>query len=368
MSSPRLIAIVPRVAPLMDGVGDYALALARELRAEFAIETSFVVTDPVWTGDQVEGFAVHRLPDHTPDELLKALPQGIPGTVLLHYEGYAYAKRGCPAWLIETLERWHRPSTGHMLLTIFHELYATGPPWTSSFWLSRQQRNLVGRLARLSDQNLTSPLLYAQRLKEMGNSAESLPVFSSIGEPSQKPPTLASRRRRIVVFGTGGRRLQVYRRSSENLVRICGELAIEEIWDIGRESDSYPVPDIGVPVIECGEMSGPEVSKILLDSVAGVIDYPADMLSKSTIFAAYCAHRMLPLVAGYGSAEASDGLTFGAQYQLVNDPRKLSMSSAQRIADHAFDWYQTHTLATHTQRLARLVQSSSPARKNLAYA
>lgn len=360
MSSSRLIVIVPRVAPLMDGIGDYALALARGLRSEFNVASSFVVTDPAWKGSQVEGFAVHRLRGHTSDELFEALPQERAGRVLLHYEGYAYAKRGCPTWLIEALERWQKTSSEHVLLTLFHELYASGPPWTSSFWLSRQQRSLVARLARLSDQNFTSLALYVQRLDQMGNRAESLAVFSSIGEPLQTPPPLASRRRRLVVFGTGGRRLQVYERSAESLVRICRELDIEEIWDIGRESDSYPVPSIGVPVITCGEMSGPEVSEILLDSIAGVIDYPADMLAKSTIFAAYCAHRMMPLVAGYGGAETSDGLTLGAQYQLVNDLRKLDLSSAQRIADNAYDWYQTHRLAIHTHRLAAQLERVTP--------
>jgi hypothetical protein len=352
----------------MDGVGDYALALARGLRAEFNIDSSFVVTDPAWKGSQVDGFAVHRLPGHTADELFEALRQERAGTVLLHYEGYAYAKRGCPNWLVEALERWHEANE-RLLLTVFHELYASGPPWTSSFWLSHHQRSLVTRLARLSGQNFTSLALYARRLEQMGNSANGIAVFSSIGEPLQTPLPLTSRRRRMVVFGTGGRRLQVYERSSESLIRICRELDIEEIWDIGRESDSHPVPNMGVPVITCGQMSGPAVREILLDSIAGVIDYPADMLAKSTIFAAYCAHRMMPLVAGYGSADDSDGLVLGAQYQLVDDLRELDLSSAQRIADNAFDWYQTHRLAVHTQRLAAHLETVTPeAREVLVHA
>ncbi len=125
-------------------------------------------------------------------------------------------------------------------------------------------------------------------------------------------------------------------------------------------------------------MLGAEVQKILLDSVAGVIDYPAEMLGKSTIFAAYCAHRMIPTVAGYGAdAGSADGLVSGVHYHMLPDGNAkkridsngipgLSLSSGQRLADHAFDWYQDHTLAAHARMLAvSLVGETAAAGKAL---
>ncbi len=38
-----VIAIVPRLPPAIDGVGDYALNLARQLRKDFNIHTHFIV-------------------------------------------------------------------------------------------------------------------------------------------------------------------------------------------------------------------------------------------------------------------------------------------------------------------------------------
>src|SRR5437763_11985208 len=152
----HLFSIIPRLPPLVDGIGDYALSLAQLLREEIDVDTHFIVTDPAWTGvGQIDGFEVTHLSARSTGELLSALPAN-DATVLLHYEGYGYATRGCPLWLVNALEQWRAEDNRRRLVTMFHELYATGPPWTSAFWLSSVQRKLMTRLARLSDPWMTS--------------------------------------------------------------------------------------------------------------------------------------------------------------------------------------------------------------------
>lgn len=353
MSLIELTSIVPRLPPVTDGVGDYALSLARELRERFGINTRFIVGDPSWLEEgSVENFPVSKLTNRIESRLQATLTQQQSDTVLLHYGGYAYAQRGCPDWLVEAITNWRTEGVGRTLITLFHELYASGPPWTSSFWLSRRQRHLTQQLAGSSDSCLTSLALYSEMIEKMGGQAESLPVFSSIGEPDQSPKQLCSRRRRLIVFGTPGRRLQVYKRSAENLNRRCRELGIEEIWDIGGELDFEPARFVDLPVVVCGRMPAREVCDIFLDSIAGVIDYPAALLGKSSIFAAYCAHRMIPLVAVHHEATPADGLVAGVHYTVLQDGEGLSLSFAQALADSAFDWYQGHGLAAHATRLA----------------
>lgn len=355
----NLTAIIPRLPPVVDGIGDYALCLARLLRDNVGVTTRFIVTDPAWTGaDNVEGFGVTRMTSHAADELLNLLSGDSSACeqVLLHYEGYGYAERGCPFWLVGALERWRLASDKRRLVTMFHELYATGPPWTSSFWLSRVQKNLTTRLARLSDQWSTSLESYARVVQKMSGRESSGPnhlaVFSSIGEPQSTAP-LNERRRRLVVFGTRGRRIEVYKKSAADLNRICDALGIEEIVDIGRSIDLDISSAVKVPVLTCGELPDSEVSDVLLDSVAGVIDYPASMLAKSTIFAAYCSHRMIPIVASYGDERPADGLEAGAHYWLNSIPtEQVSLDEGQLMADRAFDWYQAHSLSAHARRLA----------------
>ena len=353
----KLVSIVPRFFPLIDGIGDYALAHARLLREASGIDTRFIVADPESQGpNNVEGFEVTHLTRRFTSELFRNLPGANDEPVVLHYGGYGYAKRGCPVWLVTALERWRKETGDRSLVTIFHELYATGPPWTSSFWLSPIQKNLTARLARLSDQSLTSLEVNAQTLNAMSGNGDgrthNLPVFSSIGEP-QSPPPLKDRRRRLVVFGTRGRRVEVYRHSTMDLNRICRALEIEEVLDIGQPIEKRFLEDLAVRSSVAGLRSSEEVSRLLLDSIAGVIDYPAAVLGKSTIFAAYCSHRVIPIVATHVEASPADGLQANSHYWL-SDVRteQLNLDEGQAVADRALDWYRQHNLSTHAKLLA----------------
>jgi hypothetical protein len=362
----RFITIVTGLPPRIDGVGDYALSLARQIRKDVGIETHFIVGDPAWNGPPtVEGFEVSKLAERSRENLLRILKKVSENTsiVLLHYGGYGYARRGCPLWLVDGLRQWRNETSNRILITMFHELYASGPPWTSAFWLSPLQRKLAARLARLSDQYLTSRQYYAEMVCRWSfgkhNDVRSLPVFSSIGEPDSVLP-LIERSNRLVVFGTLGRRMLVYKRSAENLNRICHELGINEILDIGRPLDINLSQMMRVPVVACGELSGDEVSSILSDAIAGVLDYPAEVLGKSTIFAAYCAHRMIPIIAAYGEALRADGLEADTHYWLSDiESQDMSLEAGQRVADNAYAWYQTHNLSTHAKTLAACLERSN---------
>jgi hypothetical protein len=353
----RICSIVPRFFPVIDGIGDYALAHARLLREASCMETRFIVADPDWQGpNNVEGFQVTHLARRFTSDLIGVLPKTPDYTVVLHYGGYGYAKRGCPAWLVAALERWRKETGERSLVTIFHELYATGLPWTSAFWLSPLQKNLTSRLARLSDQSLTSLEANARTLTAMSGHGDGrthhLPVFSSIGEP-QSPPALKDRRRRLVVFGTRGRRIEVYRRSMSDLNRICAALGIEEVLDIGQPIDGSFLKDLAVRSSVAGLLPSAEVSELLLDSIAGVIDYPAAVLGKSTIFAAYCSHRVIPIVATHVEASPADGLHANSTYWLTDArTEELNLDEGQAVADRALDWYRQHNLSNHAKLLA----------------
>lgn len=358
-------AIVPGLPPAVDGVGDYALNLARQLRKDFDIETHFIVGIPSWNGaDQIEGFPISRMDVRSTTELLALLPGDCsnstpsfsqhPTNVLLHYAPYGYAKRGCPFWLFDGLQRWRRAFSDRSLITMFHELYSFGPPWASSFWLSPRQKNLAVRLARLSDRCLTSKQTYGEILYRFrqGKQIEipTLPVFSTIGEPDDLP-SLAERSRRLIVFGAESNRLRVYQRSLAAVKRICQELEIEEILDIGPPINLNEFKVNNVPVIGMGSIPAPEISHILSNAIAGFFNYRNDYLAKSTIFAAYCAHRLIPI--GMFYSVPMDGLEAGKHYWLADlSPEQLNLTAGQAIADNAHRWYQTHPLSEQAKVFA----------------
>ena len=351
----QVISIVPDLPPAIDGVGDYAFNLARQLRKDFGIETHFIVGNPTRTGaTEMEGFPVSQVAERSGTILLSLLQVNCQqtATVLLHYVGYGYAKRGCPFWLVNGLQRWRNTTVNRSLVTMFHEVYATGPIWASSFWLSPLQKNLAVRLSRFSDRCLTSKQGYAQMLYELsaGKQIEipTVPVFSNIGEP-ESVPSLAERPRRLVVFGGSSNRQRVYQRSRNALERTCQDLDIEEILDVGPPTGLDIPPINGIPVVAMGKRTALEISTILLRSIAGFFDYHTEYLTKSTIFAAYCAHGLIPIGTYYSDLQV-DGLEAGKHYWLADRPTvKLSLELAQAIADNAYAWYQNHNLSAQAK-------------------
>ncbi|MEH2455793.1 glycosyltransferase family 1 protein [Nostoc sp.] len=360
----NVISIVPRLPPAIDGVGDYALNLARQLRKNFHIQTDFIIGDTTWTGAaEIEGFPVSQISDRSPDALLTLLSNDCSSPILLHYVGYGYAQRGCPVWLVDGLQRWKSLFPKRSLVTMFHEISASGPPWTSAFWLSSLQRSLAARLAQMSDRCITSKQLYAEIITNISRGKHDqisfLPVFSNIGEPDKVLPLL-ERQQRLVVFGGVANRARVYRESQVVLEYVCQRLNIQEIWDVGTPTGVNLSLITKVPILEIGQQSAENVSNILAYSVAAFSDYNPDFLAKSTIFASYCAHRVLPINAK-GSVSVVDGIEPGRHYWVPNPHRNELGNNVemQAIADNAYFWYQTHNLSVHIQTFAKYLVSNS---------
>jgi hypothetical protein len=330
------------------------------------MESRFIVGDSSWSrGNEIEEFPAYRLVERSSTALLSDLMNFKPPyAVLLHYVGYGYARRGAPGWLVKGLELWGERYHDASLVTMFHEIYATGPFWTSSFWMSSLQKRIAARLAQLSDACLTSRQGYAKILHELSRnkhrSIVTLPVFSNIGEPEETPRPLKDRKRRLVVFGSRRSRLRVYEKSLSSLERVCRALDIKEIFDVGPSIKYSNVSQVGnVPVVRMGQRPAAEVSSILSDSIVGFFDYNHAFLAKSTIFAAYCAHRLILMSAPCQSAPANeDGLKVGKHYWVADaSARNLDLSMGQTIADNAYAWYLNHNLSVHTETYFTNVKS-----------
>jgi len=351
-----IIQIVPRLPPAIDGVGDYALNLARQLRKDFGIQTHFIVGNPTWTGElEVDGFPIGHVTDSSANRLIKLLnDRSCP--VILHYVGYGYAQRGCPVWLVDGLQRWRSLYPQRSIVTMFHEIYASSDrPWESSFWLSPLQKNLAIRLAQISDRLITSNRLYTQILEKLSMGKHSnipaLPVFSNIGEPHEIPQ-LRHRKRNLVIFGSPSTRRRAYGKSQEAIEKACHLFKVEKILDIGLPLEESLSQIGATPLIVLGELPPQEVSKILLESFAGFMNYASDFLGKSTIFAAYCAHGNLAIHDGSSVKEScGDGIQAGKHYVSSSHlcfPQKIAskliVDTLQSISTNAFQWYQDHSL------------------------
>jgi len=376
----QIISIAPRLVPAIDGVGDYALNLARQLRQDFAINTHFIVGDPNWSGEAViEGFLVSQVETRSTEAFLSLLQTAqTPSIILLHYVPHGYAKKACPFWLLSALENWKHSNSHRKLITMFHELYAFGLPIintgvqlersgirivaNSDFWLAPVQKSLTSRLACLSDRCLTSRQGYADVLLRLsGNKQKSISILSipsNIGEPEEILP-LAMRHRQLVIMGQQKNRLRVYQKAQTELKQICDTLEIERIVDIGPSIDLKQHSINGVPIVELGRQPAAKISEILSSSIAGFLSYNPSFLAKSGIFAAYCSHGVLPI--NYrGNNSSVDGLIAGKHYWFPSRQSAVldSLEDFQTIANHAFKWYESHNLSIHAKVFVEQIAAS----------
>ena len=366
----ELIQIVPILPPALSGVGDYALLLARELRDAQGVETRFLVGDPAWSGNEaaVAPFPARPVPARTAPAFGRALDEaeesggGLPGAALLHYVGYGYANRGCPFWLVDAVERWRHARTGRRLIVLFHELYATGPLWSSVFWTSPFQKRLAARLGRVADARRMTTQLAAGQLRALlgreggGAVIEATPVFSTLGEPAAPPP-LAARRRQIVVFGSRSWRADAYTRGMADLTDACRQLEVERVVDVGMPLDTVP-GGLPVPLEVAGPLPAAEAGALFAGSLAGYFSYPVPSLAKSTIFAAYCAHGMVPVTFPGNAQPNPDGLAAGTHFLAGTTVRPPDAAALTRVAAAAWEWYAGHRLAVHAAGVRRQMETA----------
>jgi hypothetical protein len=351
----KVTHLVPGHEAVDGGVLAYARALAIALSQRTGVANHLLcVGTDAESRAEGEGARVESTRRGSASALLGRL-DGDSGAVLVHYANYGYAARGCPGYLATALERWSRKENRGRLVTFFHEVYATGKPWQSSFWLSPLQRRIAARVARVSDGLLTSLDLYASLLRRLTptRSVAVVPVFSTIGEPEALPP-MTQRRRRLVVFGGRGSRSLAYGEKRQALETTCRLLEIEEVVDVGP-----PVPMPGHHVAErplrpLGMLPAPEVSALLRESLAGFLAYPPAFLGKSTVFASYCAHGVVPVCA-WRNRDGSEELRAGEHYWYPHAGLDHDREALEGIARTAHSWYATHDLASQATLFAGLL-------------
>jgi len=370
----EIVQFLPSLRAREDGVADYARLLAGALRDQAGIASRWLVGDPVDlapdAGDRY-GESAMQLKSRSPEQVaaaLRALCGTADGTarrtVLLHYANYGYASRGCPQWLVEGLARWKAGDTRARLAVMYHEVYASGPPWRSAFWLAPLQRRLAERLLALADQAITSTELYRRMLAAPGGRPTKpilvVPVFSTIGEPADDMPWDA-RRPWLAVLGRAGTEARAYERQRAALASMTQALQLDEIVDIGARSRPVPAKLGGVRVRATGYLPREEVSKLLRSCRAGFLDYPSDVLGKSTVFAAYCAHGVVPLVTRLRGA-GLDGLREGAHFLVARADAGGAAASPQSLAKVSRTvaaWYRDHNLAAQAAALSGMLDRCS---------
>ena len=353
----RIIQVVPQLKPARCGVSDHAIALASELRAGFGIDTAFVVLNSDEPCD-----VPHAVVHCSPDQLLNAcisFSMNQSAAILVHVSGYGYSADGAPTLLAEAL-RSVRADGRFRVAVFFHELFATGMPWKSAFWYSRRQKRAVRSIAEACDLLVTSNQVYEDWLNRetvwpTASPIRYMPMFSQVGE-AQQHISLADRDPVMAVFGLGGTRRNAYRELSA-LGNMLRQLGIQEILDIGPEFEAPGEVD-GIPVRRKGVLAVAEISRQLSRSTFGFLSYPRTRLAKSGVFAGYCAHGVIPVIARHFPGQV-DGLEDGVHVLSPHTQTAAQASGLEGCSIAAWRWYAGHRLHDHAALYARWMDEST---------
>ena len=363
MSAPnrRVLQIVPRVPGTLDGVGDYALNLARALLTGHNISTLFAVAKETSVTAK-DGFEVIAGMDEDSVDSLA----GQCDHVILHYVNYGYQARGVPFYLRRFARKLREKIQGRWL-TNFHELYASGPPWRSAFWLRPMQVTIARDLIDVSNACFVSNRTIEKEIHayDPAKKIYLAPVMSNFGEPELTDFRAASPKHWTICGGTAlvARSLISFRRMR---AAIPAEFAPAQLDVIGGRDEAATRTLINALAGDASglacryhpEVSAERASELLRQCSFAWLDYFGtgkvwpEMILKSGVFAACCAHGVVPVLSHQEEAFALEGDPmpgpfFMASRRTYFPPPDALRATRQKI--HA--WYHAHAASP---RLAQI--------------
>jgi hypothetical protein len=348
--------IVPRVSNTPDGVTDYAFNLANALWVNHGLRTIFAPAEPTQASRKGE-FEIASI-------VTAGTPPAKPAHVILHYVNYGYQKRGLPFWLGPILHRL-RETFGGRLVVIFHELFATGPPWKSEFWLQPLQKKIARDVARLADARLVSSESMRQVFERLvpGLDVAVHPVPSAFGEPVIDPAEIRARdnHRWVICGGT-----ELIERSVRSFLRITGEIppnVLPRNLVVLGGMENFRVRSLlqTMAALQCEyyPAASPEAASQILSTCAFAwLDYfttgtaNPDLLLKSSSFANLSAHAVVCVTPRAFSAIALENDLLPGPFAIGHGEVKMpSGSERPDIAQAIYDWYHRHASVATLSRV-----------------
>ncbi|HET9418161.1 MAG TPA: hypothetical protein VFO30_02375 [Chthoniobacterales bacterium] len=353
-----VLQIVPQLPGSYDGVGDYALILARALRRDYQLDTIFVVANRADLAEK-ENFAIVA----GLDSLRHFIPQD--RHAILHYANYGYQTRGVPFHLRNRMRALRGSGRGRWITT-FHELYAFGPPWRSAFWLYPLQVKIARDIIDRSDSCVVSSDVIEQQVhaRDPRKPVQLLPVMSNFGEPELNSSLNRSSNHWAICGGTSLilRSLRCFPHAQQATPT---HYRADELEVIGGRASSEVRDAIAtlrqtMPRLSCRyhpEVEPARASELLGKCSFAWIDYFAKgkvwpgMIYKSGSFAACCAHGVLPILSHAQPPPPVNGDAFpewyfaSAEFSHFPDSQQLV-----RAREKIYAWYHRNASAQRTAR------------------
>lgn len=347
----NILIISPAYPSAINGLGDYAYALGSTLSKEKKINI-------LYAGLAQEKLIIfdNYIEINAKNSLNEIVEKHDIHLMILNYSNYGYQKKGIPFWLYTSIkEITHVP-----ILTFFHEIYASGKIWQSSFYLKPIQVYLFKKIYKISStvfcSNNVVLNLIKSNTKDKGAKTRNIGVFSNVPE-SNRIISWGDRKAQAIVFGTIGRRKNIY----QDFIFLNSFILrnkISMIYDIGEDSTDIDTSNIIIPIIKCGTLNLVEISEILRESQWGFIDYPNNLLGKSGIFASYCAYGLAVLNTSKEISYTTDNLKLDNNF--VSKFSHTSTIKGAILSQNNMEWYVSRNLNNHSKQILETINKYLP--------
>jgi hypothetical protein len=349
----NIIQICPTYPPNISGVGDYTKLLANFLKKKN-------INSKILVSDYLNNKNVKQILFGKKNKNLISLLEKInSNVVILHAAFYGYASRGLCFDLIKSLEKWKQNDKNRKLITIFHEIYATGPIYRMSFWTSLPQKYLAKKLLKLSNvalatskqNNITLSSFDKKKIIIYSN------VFSNIGE-LKKNKKFHARKNIAIIFGNTYQKQILYKDILVNKNQyevILKKMSIKKIIDVGPKIEISKQIKF-IDIFRVGVKSKKYISLLLRNSKAGLVFYPVNQMTKSGIIAAYASHGLVIINLCKEKIFKTNEFIPGVHY--ISKIKENNFSNLQKIANETFRNYKKNALNKIGSLLINIIKNN----------
>ena len=270
--------------------------------------------------------------------------------IVLEFTPLSYSRYGLNCVLLTKVLLWRLK--GCRVITYFHELpFPNGMGLKKQLAVSLQQVYCLF-LAAVSAHSLVNQQQGRRWLQLLCGShrLSFLPTCSNVGE-SDSVATPANRPLQVVVFGSPGKRRHAHAlvASLGGYRRLFG--ANVNVIDIGEPLD---LPwELVSEVNVLGSLPSTEIQVHLLASRFGFFYAEPNQFSKSGVYAAYCAHGVIPIMANTAPGMPSCYLT--PEDITTRSPRFLN---PEVVWTSSRQWYQEFSVSASAKRIYQLAHAS----------
>lgn len=334
----NILHVLPRVEPSKCGISDYAIELSRSMKKMYQVNSVFLcLSCNISDLDNEFEIPVEKINLKNIKSLYETLNKY--NVIILHVSLYGFEKRGIPLWLANIWSNLYKTSRHPIMLSMFHELYASGPLSSSSFWLKPIQKYILKKIALNSDCIRTNRFQYMEWILHNTNckkNFKSMPVFSNFGEGTYFEPFI--KREHSMVMSVKN----IHSFDSCDLVlkaalKCCKYFNINNLHIIGAKKVFVQIRN-DVKIFNYDYMNKEDISNVISSCRAAYVAYNPAFLAKSTIFASYAAFGLAVFV--HENKKLYDGLDYNNNI-LFNSCANIDLES---IGQSLFKWYQDHNI------------------------